>query len=249
MSAARLLVLGAAGRLGRRVVPLLRESGVEVLTPSHAELDAADRRALEVFLVEQRVDRCVSLVAATDVARCERDVQYATRNPETAEAVAQACDWTGVESLFVSTDYVMPLLVGRRSNVYGASKLVAEWSARRHDARVLRVAFTTPEQCSRWQFVNAYTESNRAWVEDTARALCEYTLRDEWHEIAALCPPATTFETLLRERFPQHAALDDRVLDAEAMRARVGVAAPQSTRFDLLHDHELVRHERTTCWS
>ena len=228
---------------------MLRESSVEVLTPSHAELDAGDCRAIEAFLVGQRVDRCVSLVAATDVARCERDVASATRNPETAEAVARACDDASVESLFVSTDYVVPLLLGRRSNVYGSSKLVAEWRARRHGARTLRVAFTTPEQSKGWSFVNAYTQSNRAWVEDTARAFCEYVLRDKWSEVAALCPPATSFEALLRERFPKHAALDERVLDRAAMIARVGVGAPECTRFDLVPDLELVEHVRTQSWS
>ncbi|MBT61231.1 MAG: hypothetical protein CMA63_06760 [Euryarchaeota archaeon] len=248
MKARRLLILGGSGRLGRRLKTSLPKGNATAFFPSRADLDALSAQDLSMFLVEHSIDRCVCLAAATDVARCERDLEYASINPQIASVVSRVCTDHLVESVYISTDYVVPLLLNESANVYASSKLVAEPLALQHGSNVLRVAFTTPEQSSAWSFVNSYTRSNRAWVEDTAKALSGYILRDELSPIASLCPPETTFEDLLRARFPHHKALDCTVWSPEDMKARVGVAAPSSTCFNRVHDHEIVKHSVTKCW-
>ena len=227
----RVLVTGAQGRLGRRLVPALDALGVETIPTCRATLDASDADAVERALVESGADTCVALAASTDVRRCEREPDYCHATLDSARGTAQGCHRAGVDLLYLSSDYVVPLLRDEAVCSYGEAKYLAECVVRAWGGRVVRAAFVTPEQVSGWGWVNAYSVANRAWVEDAARALAALVVNGPRDRLTALVPPPTTPEALLRGRFPAHPALEHRVTTPEGMRARVGYAAPIDSQF------------------
>ena len=59
----RVLITGAAGMLGRAVVPALRRQCATVLTPARTELDLLDRRATLAYFDRERPTVVVMLAA------------------------------------------------------------------------------------------------------------------------------------------------------------------------------------------
>ncbi|HEX4806492.1 MAG TPA: dTDP-4-dehydrorhamnose reductase [Conexibacter sp.] len=135
----RILVTGAGGMLGQDVVSAAREAGDEVVGLARAELDVADREAVERAVAEARPDAVVNCAAWTDVDGAEADRPGAFRvNAIGAATLAAAAAGAGARLVHVSTDYVFdgdrppgarPYVesdpTGPRS-VYGASKLEGE---------------------------------------------------------------------------------------------------------------------------
>ena len=130
----RVLVTGAAGQLGRDLVPAFE--GHTVLALGRTQLDVGDRDAVLQAVGNAVPDAIVHAGAWTDVDGCEGDRDRAYRvNALGTRHVAEAARLTGARVCYVSTDYVFdgeatePYTEWHRTNpqsVYGRSKLAGE---------------------------------------------------------------------------------------------------------------------------
>jgi len=128
----RLLVTGANGMLGHRVVEVARERGHEVTGTDIDDLDLTDTVAVEERIAELEPDAVIHCAAFTDVDGAEDQEELATRvNGDAAGNVARAAPYV----VAVSTDYVFagdattPYLEDDEPaprTAYGRSKLAGE---------------------------------------------------------------------------------------------------------------------------
>lgn len=133
----KVLVTGGSGTLGRELqVAFARD---DLIAPTRAELDIADRAAVHACVAAVRPDAIVCSAAMTDVDGCEDDPDAAFRyNALSVRAFAEAAERVGAHLTYVSTDYVFD---GARPepyaewdathplSVYGRSKLAGEVEA------------------------------------------------------------------------------------------------------------------------
>ncbi|MFE2288444.1 dTDP-4-dehydrorhamnose reductase [Streptomyces sp. NPDC059443] len=130
----RWLVTGAAGMLGRDVLAVLEDAGIEAAGLGRAELDITSPAAVRAAVEGAAV--VVNCAAWTDVDGAETAEEAATAvNGAGVRLLAGACAAAGARLLHVSTDYVLP---GDASqpyaedaatgpvNAYGRSKLAGE---------------------------------------------------------------------------------------------------------------------------
>jgi dTDP-4-dehydrorhamnose reductase len=132
----KILVTGASGMLGSDVVRAAEFVNHEVVGLGHAELDIADRQALERTMLEVRPDAVVNCAAYTDVDGAEDDLEDAMDvNADGAANVAAAAAEIGARVVFPSSDYVFdgsksePYVESdepRPQSVYAQSKLAGE---------------------------------------------------------------------------------------------------------------------------
>lgn len=148
----RVLVTGAAGMLGRDLVPTLEAAG-HAVTGVDLETDIRDPRAIGDAVAAAAPECVMHLAAWTDVDGAEADepAAYAV-NAEGAANTARAAAAAGARLVLVSTDYVFPGAerggyaeddpVGPRG-AYGRTKLAGELAARclHPDVRVVRTAW------------------------------------------------------------------------------------------------------------
>lgn len=133
----RIVVTGAAGMLGRRVVAdgLARGWSVAALTRTDADLADIDRT--HAVLSDRAPQAIINCAAFTDVDGAEIDEAAALRgNRDTAANVAEVAGAIGARVVHVSTDYVFDGTLTERPyaesdrtcplGVYGASKLAGE---------------------------------------------------------------------------------------------------------------------------
>jgi dTDP-4-dehydrorhamnose reductase len=136
----RLLITGAAGMLGRDVAAAAERSGHEVLALARAQLDVADRAAVQKAIAGARPDAVINCAAWTDVDGAEEREAAATRvNGEAAGHLAEAAPYL----VHVSSDYVFD---GRGTepyreddpvgpiSAYGRSKLAGEHAVQQASA-------------------------------------------------------------------------------------------------------------------
>lgn len=101
----RVLVTGAGGQVGSRVVEAL--SGHDVLAAAHADLDLSDRDQVEQVVAAFGPDAVVNTAAMTNVDDCERDPERAFAvNALGVRHLAVACARIAAHVVHVSTDYV-----------------------------------------------------------------------------------------------------------------------------------------------
>jgi dTDP-4-dehydrorhamnose reductase len=146
----RILVTGAAGQVGARVVAALE--GHDVLGAGHDVVDLVDRDQVEQVVGEFGPDAVVNSAAMTNVDACELDPDAAfAANALGVRHLAVAADRIGAHVVHVSTDYVFD---GERErpydewdavnpvSEYGRSKLGGELELQRH-ARSWAIARTS----------------------------------------------------------------------------------------------------------
>ncbi|HEU5308007.1 MAG TPA: dTDP-4-dehydrorhamnose reductase [Acidimicrobiia bacterium] len=139
----RILVTGAAGQVGARVVEVLGEHH-EVLGAARDTLDLVDREQVEQVVAEFAPDAVVNAAAMTNVDGCERDPERAYGvNALGVRTLAQASARRGAHLVHISTDYVfdgassLPYHewdAARPLSHYGRSKLGGEQEVERHAA-------------------------------------------------------------------------------------------------------------------
>jgi dTDP-4-dehydrorhamnose reductase len=139
----RILVTGAAGQVGARVVAAL-DGHHEVLGAARDTLDLADREQIEQVVAEFAPDAVVNAAAMTNVDGCERDPERAYAvNALGVRHLAVASARFGAHVVHVSTDYVFDGLATRPYDEwdpvhpisdYGRSKLGGELEVERHAA-------------------------------------------------------------------------------------------------------------------
>jgi dTDP-4-dehydrorhamnose reductase len=144
----KVLITGGNGTLGRELVKAFAPH--DVLAPTRAELDIADRAAIHALVATWCPDAVVHAAAMTDVDGCEDDGDAAfALNALSTRAFAEATERIGAHLCFVSTDYVFD---GARDepyhewdptnpiSVYGRSKLAGEAEAG-PDAVIVRTSW------------------------------------------------------------------------------------------------------------
>jgi dTDP-4-dehydrorhamnose reductase len=134
----RWLVTGAAGMLGRDLVPVLSEHG-SVTAADRAALDLTDPGVVGATVAEH--DVVVNTAGWTDVDGAETAEEEATEvNGHAVASLAVACAAAGVRLIQLSTDYVFPGTATAPYaedaptspvNAYGRSKLVGELAVQR----------------------------------------------------------------------------------------------------------------------
>jgi len=148
----RVLVTGAAGMLGRELVPLLASAGHDV-TAVDLDVDITDPNAVDACVSDSMPEAVFHLAAWTDVDGAEsREADALAVNGEGAGNVARAAARVGAPLVFVSTDYVFdgsashPYDEDAPANprsVYGQSKWAGEEAVRGTNPRhyVVRTAW------------------------------------------------------------------------------------------------------------
>jgi dTDP-4-dehydrorhamnose reductase len=134
-------VTGAAGMLGRALVPVLGES-YEVRGTDLPDHDITDRSSIREDILSFSPDIVLHLASMTDVDACETDPESAARiNAGGTENVAAACGECGAAMLYVSTGMIYngmkpgPYIEYDRPdpvNAYGRTKFEGEMAVRRH---------------------------------------------------------------------------------------------------------------------
>lgn len=149
----KILVLGATGMLGSRLLPYLLAQGHEVLSASrgHAhgiQIDLQDQANTLTVVRSIGPDLVINLVGMTDVERCESHPKEAWQaNVRSAENIANASIAMGAHLVHVSTDQVYdsaPACLEASAcpgNHYAMTKYAGELAALRAGASVLRTNF------------------------------------------------------------------------------------------------------------
>ncbi|NKR26828.1 dTDP-4-dehydrorhamnose reductase [Rhodococcus hoagii] len=151
----RILVTGARGQLGGRLVQCAEAAGLPVEGVGSAELDITDAGAVDSWVAPGAV--VVNCAAYTAVDAAETDEAAATAVNETgARNLASACSKAGADLIHVSTDYVFsgdragadaaPYEPGDPTGprtAYGRTKLAGELAIRAvlPDAHIVRTAW------------------------------------------------------------------------------------------------------------
>ena len=131
----RLLVTGASGFMGGRVVDFYREK-YEICAPGHGELDITDEAGVIARLRDWRPDYVVHCAAISDIGQCDREPERSWKiNVDGAVNLARASALVGAKCLLCSSDQVYagsgvrgPHLETEAvvpGNLYGREKLAA----------------------------------------------------------------------------------------------------------------------------
>lgn len=182
----KILVLGASGMLGSRLVPYLIDQGHEVLAASRnhvngIQIDLQNQAATLAVVRSVSPDVVINLVGMTDVERCESHPKEAWQaNVRSAENIASACTETGAHLVHLSTDQVYDSAPdcaeanAGPGNHYAMTKYAGELAALRAGATVLRTNFfgvsphATRRSLSDWIF-SALKENRPIQVFDDVR--------------------------------------------------------------------------------
>lgn len=132
----KMLVFGGSGRTGQVLVRVARQRGWLVQTPTHAECELADARAVSDLVLASDAELVVNAAAISGLEAClDEPLKAHLVNAVAPASMALACRHTGARFVHLSTDYVLD---GRRAgkknelakckpvSVYGESKREGE---------------------------------------------------------------------------------------------------------------------------
>jgi dTDP-4-dehydrorhamnose reductase len=132
----RILVTGAGGMLGRDLVAAAAARDLEVIAPTHDELDIRDEQGTAGAVAAAGAEVVINCAAWNDVDGAERDEAAALAvNGHGPRNLATAADSAGARLLHLSTDYVFDGTATRPyvesdptapRSAYGRTKLAGE---------------------------------------------------------------------------------------------------------------------------
>jgi dTDP-4-dehydrorhamnose reductase len=138
----KLLVTGASGLLGSRIIKLAKHGYVAVpvyhtkqLHPNSLKLDITDSSEVLKLLIKLKPDVIIHTASETNVDKCETQKNYAQKvNVDGTRNIAVACGKVGAKLVYISTDYVFDGEKGDYNeqdkpnpiNYYGLTKLEGE---------------------------------------------------------------------------------------------------------------------------
>jgi len=144
----KVLVTGAAGQLGTDVCAELRNRnikhiGVDIINGDGNDfLDITDAEAVCAYFTKIKPQCVIHTAAYTAVDKAEDEPELCYKiNAEGTKNVAEACQKTGAEMIYISTDYIFggnenePYetdAVKNPESVYGRSKLAGEKTVLQH---------------------------------------------------------------------------------------------------------------------
>jgi dTDP-4-dehydrorhamnose reductase len=136
----KLVILGAAGQVGRELGRLVLPAGWQAAWFDRVDFDIADAAAVRATLARERPDIVINAAAYTAVDRAEREPEAAwAANAVAPGLIAAACADRGAALIHLSTDYVFD---GTKTGayheddpvnplgVYGKSKAAGEQAVR-----------------------------------------------------------------------------------------------------------------------
>ena len=151
----RVLITGSAGQLGTDLVASAKQSGLEVIATSHADLDITQRDLVSQKIADSSPDAIIHAAAWTAVDLCESDSKKAMSiNSDGTANVVSAARQIGARVIYISTDYVFdgtkatPYIESDLPNpqsVYGASKLAGEQKLDLNQDAVVRISWVCGE--------------------------------------------------------------------------------------------------------
>ena len=151
----RVLITGSAGQLGTDLVASAKQSGLEVIATSHADLDITQRDLVSQKIADSSPDAIIHAAAWTAVDLCESDSKKAMSiNRDGTANVVSAARQIGARVIYISTDYVFdgtkatPYIESDLPNpqsVYGASKLAGEQKLDLNQDAVVRISWVCGE--------------------------------------------------------------------------------------------------------
>jgi dTDP-4-dehydrorhamnose reductase len=165
------MVTGAGGMLGRDLVAAAAARDLEIIAPTHDELDIRDEQASARAVAVSRAGVLINCAAYNDVDGAERDEAAALAvNGDGPRNLALAARVAGARLLHVSTDYVFD---GTATRPYVESDATAPRSAygRTKLAGELAVLVASPRHAvvrTAWLF-GAGRANFVSWVLDRAR--------------------------------------------------------------------------------
>jgi dTDP-4-dehydrorhamnose reductase len=138
----RLLVTGASGLLGSKIVELAREDyeiiplhNTKPLHPNSLRLDITDQNQVFSLFSKLEPDIVIHTASETNVDKCETEKEHAWKiNVEGTHNITSGCNKTGAKLAYISTDYVFDGEKGfyieedkpNPINYYGVTKLKGE---------------------------------------------------------------------------------------------------------------------------
>ena len=151
----RVLITGSAGQLGTDLVASAKQSGLEVIATSHADLDITQRDLVSQKITDSSPDAIIHAAAWTAVDLCESDSKKAMSiNSDGTANVVRAARQISARVIYISTDYVFdgtkatPYIESDLPNpqsVYGASKLAGEQQLDLSQDAVVRISWVCGE--------------------------------------------------------------------------------------------------------
>jgi len=139
----KILVTGASGLLGSKVVQELQLEGHQVIPTSHSKslyptsiiLDITQNKDVYELITKTKPNIIVHAAAETKVDLCEKQPEYAHKvNVQGTRNIAKACQKAETKLIYISTDYVFNGETGNYIeedktnpiNTYGLTKLQGE---------------------------------------------------------------------------------------------------------------------------
>ena len=132
----KILVIGSNGQLGRELVSIGGESGLEMAGLDLPVIDITDRGQIRQALKKYKPEIVINAAAYTDVEKAEDEPKAAFLiNSQAPALLAEECGKTGAPLIHISTDFVFdgakkfPYIESddaRPLSVYGSSKLEGE---------------------------------------------------------------------------------------------------------------------------
>ncbi len=132
----KMLVTGASGFLGRRIIDFYRGK-YDICAPTHSEMDITDEASVLAYFAEHKPDIVIHCAAVSDVGQCEREPERSWKiNVDGSINIAKASERVGAKCIICSSDQVyfgskMDVAhdedeVINPFNLYGQGKLKAE---------------------------------------------------------------------------------------------------------------------------
>jgi dTDP-4-dehydrorhamnose reductase len=151
----RVLITGSAGQLGTDLVASAKQSGLDVIATSHADLDITQRDLVSQKIADSSPDAIIHAAAWTAVDACESDTKRAMAiNSDGTANVVGAARQIGARVIYISTDYVFdgtkatPYIESDLPNpqsVYGASKFAGEQQLDLNQDAIVRISWVCGE--------------------------------------------------------------------------------------------------------